>query len=118
MEFWKERLRPLDKQPEQVEIHSTDGLYVRQIAVELAGTTLPQHSHVWDHLTMVARGSVHVWAGDDPVGKRYNAPTGIMIKAGVKHTFMTLDDDTVMYCIHNLMGEDAVKILEEHQLTD
>jgi quercetin dioxygenase-like cupin family protein len=110
-----DKLIPLAEQPEQVEIHSTDDIYIRQIAVKKALTVIPQHSHAYDHLTMVARGSVKV-SMEGGITKDYVAPTGIMIKAGVKHLFVTLEDDTLLYCVHNLRGEAIVKVLEEHNL--
>jgi quercetin dioxygenase-like cupin family protein len=103
-----------DDQPEQVEIYSTDDLYVRQITCK-AGMIIPQHSHVWDHLTMVACGSVFCWKDDEFIG-RFVAPRAIKIEAGAKHKFAILEDNTVLYCIHNLRGEKLVQVLEEHNL--
>jgi hypothetical protein len=34
----------------------------------------------------------------------------------VKHTFESLEDDTILYCIHNLMRSEIVELLEEHQI--
>lgn len=105
-------------QPVEVEIHEADGVYIRQITVPEARTVIPQHSHVWDHLTMVAAGSVLVWR-DGVYDRPYAAPTAVRIPAGTKHTFLTLMPNTVLYCIHALhYGEDKAAILEEHQLVE
>jgi dTDP-4-dehydrorhamnose 3,5-epimerase-like enzyme len=40
----------------------------------------------------------------------------IWIEKGVKHKFQTLEDETVVCCLHNLHGEEQIKVLEEHQL--
>lgn len=90
-----------------------DGLFVKQMHILKAGTRVPQHAHVYDHLTMLATGSVRVWK-DGALDGDYIAPTGIMIAAGIKHTFEALEDDTVAYCIHAATGE--VPIMAEHQL--
>ena len=110
-------IRPLAEQAEQVEIGPpVDGIYIRQILIPKADSMVPQHSHAWNHVTMLARGSVYVWK-DGVLDRRYQAPTRIEIKAGVKHLFLTLEDNTLLFCIHNLHDEAAVKVLEEHQLT-
>ncbi len=86
-------------EPPKVEIHMADGIFIKQIWVRNSRTFVPQHVHAYDHTTMIARGSVYVWT-DGKLDRRYEAPTGLLIKAGIAHTFLTLEDDTVLYCIH------------------
>lgn len=105
------------EQPPIVEIHTADGLFIKQMYIAQAFTLIPQHSHAWDHTSMLATGSVRLWA-DGVLQGDFTAPTGILIKSGVKHLFQSLEDGTTVYCIHNLHGEDAVKVLAEHQLVD
>jgi hypothetical protein len=105
------------EQPCEVEWHFADGIYVRQIAVPKADTLLPQHAHQFDHISFVARGAVYLWK-DGVLDKQYRAPTGIFIKAGIKHSFMTTEDDTTLLCVHNLKGDDKVAVLAEHDLMD
>lgn len=114
-------MKPTEQQPYGIEVHECDGLFLKQMFIPKRMTFVPQHSHVWDHLSMLVRGGVRVWeVADDehraPV--EYFAPKGILIKAGVKHLFLSLVDDTEIWCVHNLHGAAAVKILEEHQLVD
>lgn len=104
-----------EEMPVEHEIHEADGVYIRQINVPMSGTALPQHAHVWDHLTMLAAGRVAVWK-DGVYDQAYDAPTGIFIKAGAKHSFVTLQDNTVLYCIHAMHGEDKAAVLAEHDL--
>lgn len=89
------------------------GIFVKQMAIAKAGTAIPQHSHAYDHMSMLAAGSVRVWK-DGVFDAEYTAPTGIFITAGVKHAFLSLEDNTVIYCVHKLHS-DRVEILEEHQ---
>jgi quercetin dioxygenase-like cupin family protein len=103
------------EQPYGVEIKMADGIFVKQMAVPKAGTIIPQHSHKYEHLSMLARGSVHVLRDGEDAGLFY-APTGITIPAGCKHTFRTLEDNTVIYCIHNIKDAESVEIAEEHHL--
>lgn len=104
-----------EQQPPIVEWITADGIFIKQMFIAKAGTIIPQHSHEYDHTSMLAVGSVWLWK-DGVLDKQYHAPTPILIKAGVKHVFQALDDGTTIYCIHNLHGEQAVKILEKHDL--
>jgi hypothetical protein len=109
------QLLPDDGQPYGVEIHMSDDIFLKQMVVAHAGTYIPQHSHTYEHTTMVATGSIRVWE-DGKLSGDFTAPTGLMIKAGVKHTFLTLEPHTVLYCIHNMHNSRLVSLLEEHQL--
>lgn len=108
-------LRLADQQPPEVEIHIADDVFVKQMAIAKAGTYIPQHSHKYDHLSMLAVGSVDVWK-DGRYDRAYHAPAGIVIAAGVKHLFRALEDNTVIYCIHNAARADVAAVLEEHQI--
>ena len=104
-------------QPSVVEITTNDGVFIKQMFIRNAGTFVPQHAHVWDHTSMLARGSVFCWK-DGVLDQRYIAPAAIFIAAGVKHLFQSLENNTVIYCIHNLHSEDKVAILAEHDLSE
>jgi len=93
----------------------TDGVFIKQMHLQVAFTFVPQHQHRYSHHSMLARGSVRVWRDTKWLGD-YQAPTAILIPAGEKHTFMSLEPDTVLYCIHNVQGRGAVEITGEHQL--
>lgn len=104
-------------QPFGIEVTTVDGIFIKQMHIPNAGTVVPQHSHVWDHTSLLAHGSVFVWK-DGKLDQRYDAPRAITIKAGVKHTFQSLENDTIIYCIHNLHSEDKIAILSEHDLAE
>lgn len=105
----------LTDQPHGVEIDIVDDIFVKQMIVKSKDTLIPQHSHTWDHLSMLAVGAVRIWR-DGVLDGDYVAPAGILIKAGVKHTFRTLEDNTIIYCIHNIMRSGKIDVLEEHSL--
>lgn len=104
-------------QPYGVETITTDGVFIKQMFIRNAGTCVPQHAHVWDHTSLLAKGSVFCWK-DGKLDQRYEAPAAILVKAGVKHMFQSLEDDTILYCIHNLHSEDKVAVLAEHDLLE
>lgn len=86
-----------------VQIHIADGVFVKQLHFRHAGEAAEQHSHDYDHITMVAHGSVGLWTGPERTYMGvYTAPTGIPIRAGQVHAFKSMEENTVLYCIHNV----------------
>lgn len=79
-----------------------DWLFVKQIPLK-AGEAAEQHVHEYDHVTMVAVGTVRVWVDGEDCGEAA-APKPLTILAGQKHMFLAVTD-AVLYCIHNLRGE-------------
>lgn len=103
------------EQPPVIEIKMADGIFIKQMAIAKAGTFVPQHSHFYDHTSMVAAGSVRVWCDGKPLGD-FRAPTGILIRAHKKHLMQALEDDTVIYCIHNISRTGELEVAEEHHV--
>lgn len=106
--------RKHEVQPENWEIHTVDGVFIKQMHLAVAGMLIPQHSHTHDHVSMLAHGSVRVAIEGVPAGD-FRAPAGIFIAAGKKHLFESLEADTVLYCIHNMAN---MQIDAEHQLIE
>lgn len=106
---------PTSEQMPLVEFHTADGLYIRQIVLPEAGMLVPQHAHQHSHSTAVATGEIMAWKDGALIG-RFVAPTVIFIEAGAKHSFLTIRP-TILYCLHNLHGEDMVRVLAEHEFT-
>lgn len=104
---------PIEQPPDDVEIHIADDVFVKQMLIKRAGTLIPQHSHKYEHLSMLATGSVRVWKDDQLLGD-FVAPTGIMIAAHAKHMFLSLEPDTIVYCIHNVTRADAIEVEQEN----
>ena len=102
-------------QPVSTEIKLTDDLFVKTAVVADAGTIIPTHAHSYDHVTLLAYGSMRVEADGVMLGD-YTGPIGILIRAHVKHTMTTLTDGVVFACIHALHGTDGVAIDELHEL--
>ena len=106
----------LDRQPNVTKIRAeADGIELRHIHIEKAGTVIPQHSHKFSHMTVVACGAIRVELNGVVKGD-FVSPSVIDIPAGTKHLFTTLVDDTVIECIHNISRTGEIEIAEEHQL--
>lgn len=69
-----------------------------------AGRKLMQHLHAFDHISILATGTVAVKAGEADE-KYIKGPAHLIIKAGVKHEVRAVTD-VVWYCIHS-PGPDA-----------
>lgn len=105
----------MDIQPDSIEFHSADGVFVKMMHIKHENIFVPQHSHSYDHLSMLARGSVRVWKDDVLVGD-FTAPHGINIEAHKKHKFLSLEPNTIIYCIHNISRTGEVEVAEHHEL--
>jgi quercetin dioxygenase-like cupin family protein len=103
-------------QPPEWEHLSVDGIAIKQMYLAKTGTMVPQHAHRYDHTSMLATGSVRMWKEGEFIAD-FQAPCPIFIKRGVKHTFQSLEDSTLIYCIHNASRLGSIEIVAEHQLS-
>jgi quercetin dioxygenase-like cupin family protein len=101
------------EQPPIWEHRTADNVFIKQMFIKEKGTFIPQHSHRYDHTSMLATGSVRVWMDGQLVGD-LTAPCPIFIEAFKKHTFMSLEPNTLLYCIHNVTRGREVEIHLEH----
>ena len=72
------------------------GVYAKQTVIP-AGVELLQHSHAFDHLSILATGSVVVRVNGESTP--YVGPACIVIKAGIPHA-VKATTNAVWYCIH------------------
>jgi len=103
---------PLDEESTQMEHFFSEGIYARKMVIS-AGTRVPTHKHVYDHLSILAQGRVRVAVG--PVSKEYVAPAMIEIKKNIAHTIMAVED-SVWFCVHATTATD-VESLEQTIIT-
>ena len=68
------------------------GIYCKLWSVPDRGTLLPQHSHVWDHISLIVQGAVRVWRDEDLIGD-FKAPAMVKIEAYALHKFLTGDGE-------------------------
>lgn len=74
-----------------------EGLYAKRIEIPAGGVAL-QHSHHYDHISILASGQAYVTVDDSMT--LYTGPAEIVIKKGKNHAIEALND-IVWYCIHN-----------------
>jgi quercetin dioxygenase-like cupin family protein len=69
------------------------------------------HVHNFDHITLLAKGSVVVDV--DGNQSEFLAPSMIFISKGKRHFLIAKEDDTIAYCVHALRtGEKEEDILD------
>jgi len=95
-------------------ISAVDGVAV-QAGRFAKGVHIPQHSHLYPHMTFIGHGAVEAWCDGVYMGV-FRAFSGIIIAAHKKHLFLTLEDDTVILCVHNASRNGDIEIEEEHIL--
>jgi quercetin dioxygenase-like cupin family protein len=86
-------------------------LWLRQMHFKDAGDRNEGHAHNFDHMTLLAKGSVEV----DVEGAKttFSAPHMIYIAKGKRHHLTALEDGTLAYCVHALRtGEREEDILD------
>ncbi len=86
-------------------------LWVRQMHFRKAGDMNEGHVHNFDHITLLACGSVKVHVEGQVT--EFKAPHLIYISKGKSHFIEALEDDTVATCLHALRtGEREEDILD------
>lgn len=67
-----------------------------------AGDVEQGHTHDFDHLTLLASGSLKITIDGEIT--EFKAPHMIFIHKDKRHELVALEDNTVAYCIHALRG--------------
>ena len=90
-----------------VAISCVSNVFIKQMTFAEAGDFECGHSHVFDHVTLLASGKLRLTA----LGKStdFTAPHHIFIKAGVEHELLALEANTVVHCIHALRDGERVE---------
>ena len=89
-------------------------LWLRQMVFEKAGDANEGHEHNYDHVTLLAHGSVRVHV--EGKQKDFTAPQMIYIQKGKSHFIEALEDGTIAYCVHALRDKDTADIIDQDQV--
>lgn len=96
--------------PPAIRIGCVANLYSRMMHFVSAGHIEQGHTHQFDHLTLLAKGSLRVTVEGKTTD--FTAPHMIYIRADKRHELVALEDDTVAYCIHALHSKETGDILD------
>jgi quercetin dioxygenase-like cupin family protein len=89
-------------------------LWTRQMYFAKAGDANEGHVHNYDHITLLAYGSVRVHVEGNITD--FKAPQMIYVQKGKSHFIEALEDGTVAYCVHALHDKDSEEILDPDQI--
>lgn len=81
-----------------------DNVFVKLHQFLRAGDTHQGHAHAFDHVTLLASGSVLM--KHDKGEQEFKAPTLIVTPKGVAHQFTAKEPNTVFCCIHAIRDGD------------
>jgi quercetin dioxygenase-like cupin family protein len=99
-----------------VSIGCVSNVYIRNMHFKKTGDTEQCHKHEFDHITVVASGSVNVTVNNkDTV---FKAPQMIFIAKELMHELTALEDNTVCLCVHALRDKDTLEILDPSMIPD
>ena len=90
-----------------VAISCVSNVFIKQMTFAKAGDLECGHSHIFDHVTLLASGKLRLTALGQST--EFIAPHHIFIKAGVVHELLALEDLTVVHCIHALRDGERVE---------
>lgn len=93
-----------------VAIGCVANLWSKMMRFKKTGDMEAGHKHTFDHMTLLAVGSLKVTV--DGVASNFSAPQMIYIKAGKHHILEALEDNTIAYCIHALRDKETGDILD------
>lgn len=99
-----------------VSISCVSNVFVKQMHFQFAGDREEGHSHLFDHLTLLASGKLRLTALG--TSTEFTAPHHIFIKAGVVHELEALENDTVVHCIHGIREKGCDDIVDPASLPD
>jgi quercetin dioxygenase-like cupin family protein len=83
-------------------------VFCRIMNFEKAGDANQGHHHEYDHVTLIAAGSVKVLVEDREA--IFKAPHFIFIDKNKEHQLIALEDNTVACCIHMVRDGDGTVI--------
>jgi quercetin dioxygenase-like cupin family protein len=88
-----------------VKLGYVGNIYSRMMNFEKAGDIEIGHTHDFDHLTLLASGSLKITV--DGIDTIFEAPHMIWIKKDKNHELVALKDNTVAYCIHAMRDSEG-----------
>lgn len=91
--------------PPKITIGCVANIWSRMMVFEKSGDTEQGHTHNFDHLTLLASGSLKVTVDNQVT--QFKAPHMIWINKDKNHELVALEDNTVAYCIHALRNIDG-----------
>jgi quercetin dioxygenase-like cupin family protein len=84
----------------EIKLTYVSNIFTRMMHFVKAGDTEQGHTHQFDHVTLLAKGSLKITV--DGVESTFVAPHMIFIHKDKEHELVALEDNTVACCIHGI----------------
>jgi quercetin dioxygenase-like cupin family protein len=97
-----------------------DNVFVKMMHFYYKGdvTESRGHSHTFDHITLLAQGSVLMEVlEENGTAIEHKAPKLIVTPKNIQHKFTALEADTVLCCIHAVRDGDDVDDIAPQDIT-
>lgn len=101
--------------PPITDLKLVDNVFVKLHHFIRVGDTHDGHAHAFDHITLLASGSVRM-AHDNGVAE-FKAPHLIVTPKGITHQFTALEPNTVFCCIHAVREGDELDDIASPDIT-
>jgi cupin superfamily acireductone dioxygenase involved in methionine salvage len=98
-----------------------DNVFVKMMHFYYKGdiTESRGHSHTFDHITLLSRGSVLMEVLEENGSVvEHKAPKLIVTPKNIQHKFTALEADTVLCCIHAIRDGDDVDDIAPQNITE
>jgi quercetin dioxygenase-like cupin family protein len=99
-----------------IDIKIVDNVFVKMMHLPSIGDTHGGHAHVFDHITLLATGSVDMVS--DKGTNHFTAPHLIVTPKGITHEFIATTNDVLLCCIHAIRDGDDVDSIADQELTE
>ena len=99
----------------QTDLKIVDNVFVKMHHFVNIGDTHEDHAHAFDHITLLAAGSVKMI--HDNGEAEFKAPHLIVTPKGIKHQFTALEPNTVFCCIHAIREKDDIDGIASPNIT-
>ena len=90
-----------------IKIATVSNQWVKMMYFKREGDYIPGHEHTFDHLTLLAKGSVEVQVNEEKT--TFVAPALIFIQKNTAHQICALEAGSIACCIHALRDGEAVE---------
>ena len=98
------------------DIRIADNVFVKMIPLNGVGDRVQGHAHVFDHITLLSVGKVHM--KHDNGEQVHTAPCLIVTPKGITHEFTNLVQHSVLCCIHAIRDGDGVDDVAPQEITE
>lgn len=98
------------------DVKIVDNVFVKLHHMTKAYDKYSGHAHTFDHITLLATGSV-IMRRSDAEDQQYEAPQLIVTPKGVVHEFIALEPNTLFCCIHAIRDGDGVDDVASQDIT-